>query len=427
MKQESGDPAGTTELSLYIDGGDVVIAGPTQAALEYVDQLRTAGARVTSPVTVGRGAADVVAAASTAGVLAQVAQGGVYLRVASESVPHLISEGLMPTRDGVHTFLGMTRAGGQISHHLRFTGMTVSPVELVNFQALAIGLALRMAIAETSELIARVEGKVDALLALAHAEWTGNVLGLHQTLSDYCDVLDESGVVTTSDWNSISSTGPQLAIMVNRLRRHVVESLVELSPEDGVGDRADAMSNLLDSARIDETLSLLVIVEDALFKFQRLRVAHVMRTEPEFLEATVDSARRILAEYAKLDEELFQSATRLVDAASEVKPLEIHRILAVSSLAKSSGRLKVVLDTFADSRRLQGAEWADSDLPQVRDAVAEMRRRAQLAGGEVKALGSRAVDRGYSRIDAVGRAMQAAAQRRLDSSGADESAQVESD
>lgn len=364
MSEMAAIEGGDVELGIYIDGGEVLISGPTEAALEYVEQLRRSGAGISSAMLAGRRAADVAALLSTAASAATSSGGGVFLRVADESLPHLMHNGLIPTKDGVHTVLGMTRNGGQFGHHLRFVGNPVSnPARMLSLQTMAVTLALRAAIAETADAIERVEGKVDALLDLAYAQQVGNVLGLHETLTHHSGLLEETGVVTTSDWNSVANTEAQLSIAINRLRTHVSRAFNEVADAESLGSRTDAVKALDSTHRIDEILSLLVVVEDAMFKFQQLRVAHVQRTEPDYLESTVASARRRLEENARLDEELYDSALATLNVASVIRPLEIHRKLTASKLSKSSMRMR-----GASGCLLRGTSTAGCPMARDREA-----------------------------------------------------------
>lgn len=414
MSQHGDDTVdeGGAELALYIQNGEVLISGPTEAALAYVKQLSHVGAEVSAEVLSGRRAADVAAALATVGLAKQAVQGGVYLRVAEESMPHLLKNGLMPTKDGVHTFLGMTREGSHISHVVRFNGVAVSPAQMLTIQMIAIQIALRMAIGEILDSVKRVEGKVDALLRLAHADKAGNVLGLHQTLTTYSELLDESGVVTTSDWNAIASAGLNLEIVINQLRKHLSLSLAEVVVSAPIGHRAEALERLTGEQQIDQTLSLLVVVEDAMFKFQRLRVAHVQRTEPEFLEATVVSARQVLEDNSRMDEELYASAHATLNLAAVVRPLEIHRVMAASKLTKSAEQLRGYLDEFSRARRLENAAWHDTERPTMSDAAAELGRRVQKTGRAIDAVADDVMDKGFARLDSLGRTLQEVAQRR---------------
>ena len=405
---------GGAELDLYIEDGEIVIAGPTEAALAYVEQLTGTGAEVSTSVLSGRQAADAVAAFAVAEGVRRTAQGGVYMKVAKESLPHLAREGLIPAKNGAHTYLGMTRSGSKIAHHVRFTGRPVNPAQLVNIQMIAVQFALRMAIAEVVDAVKRVEGKVDALLKLARADKVGNVLGLHQMLTQYCHLLDESGVVTTSDWNAVAATGSQLSVTINQLRKYVSNAMAEVVVSAPINQRAEAVSTLVNSHRIDETLSLLVVVEDAMFKFQQLRVAHVQRTEPEFLESTVLSARQILADSARLDEELYTSAHATLNAASVVRPLEIHRVRSTNKLEESADLLRDHLDEFSRARQLQTADWHETERPTLVEAAGEVGKRLQATGQRIDAAGDRAVDSSFSRLGALGRTLQDVANRRFE-------------
>lgn len=247
------------------------------------------------------------------------------------------------------------------------------------------------------------------------------MLGLHEMLTHYCHLLDESGVVTTSDWNAVAAVGSQLSVTMNQLRKHVSNALAEVVVSAPINQRADAVSALVNSHRIDETLNLLVVVEDAMFKFQQLRVAHVQRTEPEFLESTVLSARQILADSARLDEELYTSVNATLSAASVVRPLEIHRVISTNKLEESAEVLKNALDEFSRARQLQAVGWHEAERPTLGDAAGELGKRIQATAQRIDAAGDRAVDSSFSRLGALGRALQSAADRRLDTGGSAES------
>lgn len=402
------------ELDLYIEDGEVLVSGPTEAALAYVEQLRGAGAEVTATPLSGRQAADLAAALAVAKGVHQASQGGVYLQVAKESLPHLAKNGMIPAKNGVHGFLGMTREGSKISHHLRFSGKTVNPAQLVNVQLIAVQLALRMAIQEVTQAIKRVEGKVDALLKLARADRAGNVLGLHELLSHHCAELDRTGVVTTADWQAIAPVGSQLSVTINQLRKHVSVSLADVVVSSPVNNRAEAVTALVETNRLDETLNLLVVMEDALFMFQRLRVAYVQRTEPEYLDAALNSARQLLADNARLDEELFAASFATLNEAASVRPLEIHRVFSVEKLERHSETMKGHLMEFAQARRLQGAEWQEKDRPGIADAANELGQRIQSTARRIDAAGDRAAERTWSRVGAFGETLGEVANRRME-------------
>lgn len=403
-----------TELGIYVEDGEILISGPTEVALAYVEQLRTAGGKVSAVELTGRRASDLAAALSLgAGALAS-AQGGVYLKVAEESLGHLATKSLMPTKDGLHTFLAITTEGGKISNHIRFTGGTIAPAQMLSVQAVAVAVALRMAVAETTAAVERVEGKVDSLLTLVHAGISGNVLGLHDMLTHHVVVLEETGTLTSADWKSVANAEIALTTTINKLRKHVSVAFDKVSAKDSIGTRADAIDTLITSDRIDETLALLVVVEDAMFKYQQLRVSHVQRTEPEFLDTTLHSARRRLRDNARLDSELVTTATELLAEAAEIKPLEIHRAIAAAKLSRSSEELQAHLARFAQARRLQEAEWHVGDKPGISDAADEVRRRLRAGGQGVKAIRSKAIDAGYRGVGALGERLHSAAARRFE-------------
>lgn len=63
MSNENGHSAdtGDSELDLYIENGEVLICGPTEAPLAYVEQLHSVRAQVTTEMLTGRPTEDVAA------------------------------------------------------------------------------------------------------------------------------------------------------------------------------------------------------------------------------------------------------------------------------------------------------------------------------------------------------------------------------
>ena len=80
---------------------------------------------------------------------------------------------------------------------------------------------------------------------------------------------------------------------------------------------------------VDAGVKLLVIAEQSLYLWQRLRIERVRRTEPEHLEPVVESARTILAQHVERDGELLAHARAELAAYAALKPLEV-RSLGVS-------------------------------------------------------------------------------------------------
>ena len=113
-----------------------------------------------------------------------------------------------------------------------------------------------------------------------------------------------------------------------------------------------------------------------------------------------------------MDEELYASAHATLNLAAVVRPLEIHRVMAASKLTKSAEQLRGYLDEFSRARRLENAAWHDTERPTISDAAAELRRRVQKTGRAIDAVADDVMDKGFARLDSLGRTLQEVAQRR---------------
>ena len=240
---------------------------------------------------------------------------------------------------------------------------------MLSVQSIAVQAALMVAVAEVNEAIERVEGKVDAVLKLAEAARAGDVLGQHTTVQRMLRYFEKHGSLPTSDWQSIAGLGPTLDATVEKLRTYVTRSLKDFDPNLPVQKRAEILHRAVERNQIGEALSLLVIAEESLFQWQRLRIARIAATEPEHLSQVVDDARDLLAREVVEDGKLYALGHRVLDSFSKSEALEGFFFWAVRGLAENRSKLRTDLDAFAHARRSQAAEWEEHRTPGLRDAI----------------------------------------------------------
>ena len=139
-------------------------------------------------------------------------------------------------------------------------------------------------------------------------------------------------------------------------------------------------------------LELLVVAEDSLYLWQRLRIERTRATEPEHLGSIVDSARTQLREDLRADGELAGDLSAALVTYANLRPLEVHRRWSRKRLEASVGRLRGELDEFVAARRMQAIEWPSFEQPTLVDARDELQRRANETGKAVRHVGAGAVD-----------------------------------
>jgi hypothetical protein len=184
--------------------------------------------------------------------------------------------------------------------------------------------------------------------------------------------LDRTGVLPATDWESVASLGLDLMIVVERLRAHVERTLDDFDASKPVQERAEVLKRAVEEKSLGETLNLLVLAEESLNNWQRLRIARVQAVEPEYREQVLDDAFDLLATQVALDGKLYRRAAEVLETYRHTNAIDGFRIWSVRDLAKHSKSLKGDLDAFARARRHQLAEWQELDTPSVGDAASRV-------------------------------------------------------
>lgn len=337
------------------------------------------------------------------------AQHGTFVRLAPESVDLMKKFHVIPGNPGFNRMM-VADAAGKFRGQMQWQQASLAGTRALSIQLTVAVIALQTAIAETTHAVERVEGKVDAILNLAKASVIGDVVGHHQSLKRTVHTLDETGKLPSADWDSIAPLGPNLEVVVEKLRAHIRLTVEGFDAAKPVQDRASYLKKAVEDNRLGETLELLVIAEDSLYLWQRLRIERVRQTEPENLELVIATARQMLAEHLTADGELLlRGRTELAHYAA-IKPLEIVRWMSSGQLKRDIVQLREDLDSFATARRSQVQGWQDHEDPGIGDALAELGNHFKSFGGSALALGSRGVDAGAAGLGFLGRKIKQVAE-----------------
>lgn len=398
----------TGDLAVAVSSDGVLVSGDPEQVSTYVDRLRDAAAGAVSVAGVDRRSlADMGAAVAAVSALA--AQSGEFVRLSPSSMELLRQFNVLPGSDGFN-LMTVVDDSGIFRGQLRWQSVALEPTQLLGMQMAMATVALRTAIASVEQAVEQVQGSVDAILALAEASRTGDVLGHYNTLERAVTALEDTGSLPAADWDSVAGLGPQLEVVIERLRNHVKRTIEGFDSSQSVQDRAAHIGRAVKDDRLGETLKLLVIAEQSLYLWQRLRIERVRRTEPEHLETVVESARTLLAQHVERDGELLAHARAELAAYAALKPLEVLRWMSASNVKRDMVRLRDDLDEFAEARRAQVTEWIEHEDPTIEDALAELGNRAKAVGAVVadvsKAIGGKAFDVGAAGIGLVGDQLQ---------------------
>lgn len=354
-------------VAVSIQSEGLLVAGDPSEIQAYVERIRGVAGDVVGVMGVDQAALGNVTGLA-AGAASFLGQSAKFVQLHPQSLKAIQKGQLIPGTDGFYRM--MTRgADKKFVSQLQWKHANLTPARMMSLQMVAVQLALKSAIAEVEESVKRVEGKVEEVLRLAHANRSGDVLGDRVTIDRMAAYLDRHGSFSDADWDSIAGIGPALNRTVEQLRHHADRTLRSFDATKPIQERADFIVKAVDSNQRGETLSLLVVAQESLFKWQRLRLARVEATQTEHVQQVLDDARDLLARQLVEDDALFQRAREILEAVAKTEAIDGFRFWSVQGLQRSLPTLRADLDRFGKSRRTHMQEWQDFKAPTAREAA----------------------------------------------------------
>ncbi|WP_207547774.1 hypothetical protein [Mycobacterium mantenii] len=368
--------AEVSDVSATIDDDEVVVSfhdeslllGGAPAAVEYYltrlqavagPGMRVAGIDSTSFANV---------ASRLVGLAALLVDSGKYVQLHRECLDALKDGNLVPVGEGIFRMTTGVDAG-QLLAQLQWQPAVLGAEAMMSAQMVAVQVALKSAVAQVEDAVRRVEDKVESVLEVARAQRAGDVLGNNVTISRMVESLEKYGSLPDAYWDSVAALGPALNVTVEQLRNHVSRILASFDHALPVQARAEKLRNALTDNRFGETLSLLVVAEEALYKWQRLNLARIESTQPEQLLRAIDEARDLVERHRREDVDIYQNAKETLDRFAKTSAVDGFRFWAVRELAKHRSALGEELDRFAEARRHQVEAWEDFNIPNFLDAA----------------------------------------------------------
>ncbi|WP_231986994.1 hypothetical protein [Mycobacterium sp. E1386] len=365
---EVSDLSATTandDVMVSLQDESLLLGGDPAAVESYLARLRATAGHAMRVAGIDSAS---LANAAIAGLASFLADSGKYVQLHRDTVDALREGNLVPLSDGVFRLTTGVDAG-ELLAQLQWRPELLGPEVMLSAQMIAVQMALKSAVAEVEDAVRRVEDKVESVLEVARAQRAGDVLGTSLTISRMVDSLDKYGSLPDAYWESVAALGPALNVTVEQLRNHVSRILASFDHTMGVQQRAGKLRNAISENRLGDTLSLLVIAEEALHKWQRLNLARIEAKEPEQLLRAIDEARELVDHHLREDLDVYRSAKEVLDRFGKSKAVDGFRFWAVRELAKQRGALRDELDQFAKARQHQVETWEDFHIPSVLDAA----------------------------------------------------------
>lgn len=397
--------------AVLVDEDGLLITGEPSFVQAYVSRLTDLAKEAVSVADLSaKDLADVAAAGvAVAGAASAV---GEYVKLSPRARDLATGGGLLPKEPGLFTTTAVETSVELVLDHFDLGPAVLGQTQMLAVQMAMTTIALRTAVAAVERAVERVEGKATAILQLAQADRAGDVLGLYRTLAVITEQYDATGRLSQADWDSIAPLGPALDQAIVKLRFYAGSTLTGFDPSAPVTARAAYLERLIDQQCLIETLQLLVVGEEALYRWNRLKIARIEATEPEHLQAALDAMNETLRVDLEADAGLLHHARHILDEYTAIRPLEILRRGAAESIKLHAAALKAGLDEFAVARRTGVAEWTDHEMPDLGDAMQELKRRADDGMRVVTQVSSKAMDIGVAGVGSLGAGMQRFAERR---------------
>jgi hypothetical protein len=389
------------EVAIVVDPEGVLVEGHSDDVEAYIRRIQEGSDQATVVTDLAAGKLF-NAAGIAAGAGSIAANSAKFVRLSPDSVKALAAGKRIPGTNGY--FRMMTRgADGKFVRQLQWKSTSINPQRLMSIQMITVQMALTSAIAQVEDSVRRVEGKVEALLQLAEASRAGDIIGHNAAVNRTVNYLKKNNVIPDAMWDSVAGLGPTLAGAVEKLRNHVTRCIASLDPSLPVKDRAELLHRTVEDSKLQETLDLLVIAEETLYKWQSVLVVRVGTTEPEHLAEVINDSRELMTGQLAEDGRIYQQAKAAIDSFARTEDIDGFRFFSAQKLARDRQSLRKAFDNFARARRHQLETWEDFEVPDPLDA-------ASAAADKMLDVASAATDK---MIESTSRVVSGAGERLL--------------
>lgn len=366
------------EVGIHVSGGTAVLAGDPDLISTLLSRLDIDPNQARK---VGRGIADLVAAATGLGAVMTVSDGS-WVQLTPKSQMRLVELAKFnPSPEGV--FSGAIRGTkGQIDSFAQFTTGGMNPVVMSNIAMLTAMMALRSAVAQLEELAQAMDVKLDRLLEDNRARALGDVQGLTQVLLRAFELYEEIGRITDTAWSQIAGHATALAQASSHALAQIENLTGSLNARAFV-DKVKAAENTADN----ELRSWLVILAACQANQQRLEtleLVHLRQRDPEAVEAHAKSIQASAARREHAAASRLQSLLDALTAAANVSDFNRVRSPQKSrSLLDSAESASRLIGTFAEIYGLDGLLQSEVERETWRKSLSDFAKTTTTAVSSV--------------------------------------------
>jgi hypothetical protein len=338
-------PENAGEIALHVDGESAIAVGDPAALALLFDRLDI---DPTAPVPVGQAIADSAAALSGVSAVGMTLSGN-WFQMTPESLAKFHE--LSPFNSAVDGVFSAALRGGEgrfetIAKLVQTGG--VNPASVANVHALAAAMALRMAVKNLEDLVKTLDVKLERVLQDSRTREMGNVQGITHVLSKSYGVFEETGNITATSWDQVTTHATQLA-QSHAVALDHLDSLTRGLSVDNFNKQLEG-AELASSGELQHWLVLTAVCLANMARMDALEIAHA-RTHAGA------SAASHAAETKRASEERLaktkDSVQALADAAARAGNVDaFNRVTSpftAARIQKSTAKIQKLLSAFSDA------------------------------------------------------------------------------
>lgn len=358
-------PEDAPDIALHVDGESAIAVGePAKLALLF-EQLDIDTA---ATVPVGQAIADSAAAISGLSAVEMTLTGNWFqmtpeslakfhdLRAFNSPVDGAFSAALRGGDGRFEAVAKLIHAGG------------INPTSVANIHALAAAMALRMALRNLEDLVKTLDVKLERVLQDSRTREMGNVQGITHVLSKSYGVFEETGKVTATSWDQVTTHATQLA-QAHAVALDHVDSLTRGLSVDNFKKQLEG-AELAAAGELQHWLVLTAVCLANMARMDALEIAHARAHDGASVASHAAQIKRASEERMTKTEASVQA---LADAASKAGNVDaLTRVaspFAAAKIERATSRIHKLLGAFSEafgrpivSEQVERRAWHESIL-----------------------------------------------------------------
>ncbi|MBT2596216.1 hypothetical protein [Arthrobacter sp. ISL-72] len=338
-------PEDAGEIALHVDGESAIAVGDPAALALLFDRLDIDPAE---PVPVGQAMADSAAAVSGLGAVGMTLTGN-WFQMTPESLAkfHELSAFNSPI-NGV--FSAALRGGeGRFEAVAKLVQAGgINPASAANVHALAAAMALRMAVKNLEDLVKTLDVKLERVLQDSRTREMGNVQGITHVLSKSYGVFEETGNITATSWDQVTTHATQLS-QAHAVALEHIDSLTRRLSVDNFKKQVEG-ADFASAGELQHWLVLTAVCLANMARMDALEVAHARTHDGASVASHAAVTKRASEERLAKTKESVRALADVAENAGNVDAFNrVTSPFAAARIEKSTAKIQKLLGAFSEA------------------------------------------------------------------------------